>query len=450
MKKSFIGILVFCLVCSFSFSVFAATQYTDVDAHWAEEAIERWSEEKIVNGYEDNTYKPNNYVTRAEYITMIVRLFEPAKKADLSEYKDVKEDAWYYEALAKAVEMGIIEGYDNNTLKPEASITRQEAMVILNRVLNLTASKDASGEKFSDAKKIASWAEEAVLAFVENGFVNGYTDGSVKPTGFITRAESAKILNKAIGMIIKEPGKYDLSEVEGFVIVKAEKVEITKAGEKVEGIVTLNDKVKSSLKLDKEVSKELKEDAAVINKEAKKPVSGGSSGGSTGGNKKPATEEVAKIEVTTNGDSYTVTRTGTVANGQKLTVVVDGTNVFENYVCAEDTFAAKMTSIIDALDATKGINALTADYNEHAGVRDWGMLTVLAICADIDPDKEEGLLASIYALAELGNNDKVDVKVIYDALMDNGVPAETIKAKAIEVLPDAFTYTEGIAILNEI
>lgn len=446
MKKSFIGILVFCLVCSFSFSVLAATNYTDVDAHWAEEAIARWSEEKVVNGYEDNTFKPDNYVTRAEYIAMIVRLFEPAKEADLSKYKDVDEDAWYYEAFAKAVEMGIVEGYDNDTLKPEANITRQEAMVILNRVLNLTASKDASGDKFTDTDKIANWAEEAVLAFIENGYLNGYTDGSIKPTGLITRAESAKILNKSIGMIIKEAGEYDLSEVEGTVIIKAEKVKITKAGEKVAGIITLNDKVKDSLKLDKEISEELTEDLAVINKEEKKeedkkPSSGGGGGSSSS---KPAAK-VAKIVVTTSGDSYSVTRTGTVANGQKLTVVVDGTNVFENYVCAEDTFAAKMQSVIDALDATKGINALTADYNENAGIREWGMNTVLAIGVENPTAQLKAMEAAV-----LGNSDKVDVKVIYDTLIANGVSADTIKAKAIQVLPDTFTYAEGVAALNQI
>jgi len=448
MKKGLIGILMLCLVCLSSFSVFAATGYTDIEAHWAKNAIERWSDEKVVNGYADNTFKPDNNVTRAEFVTMIVRLFEPAKVADLSKYKDVEKNDWFYDALAKAVEMEVVKGYDNNTLKPEANITRQEAMVILNRILNLTASKDASGDKFSDANKIASWAEDTLAAFAQNGYVNGYEDGTVRPTGFITRAEAAKILDKAIGMIINKAGKYDLSEVEGTVIIKAKDVEITKVNENLENVIVVNEEMKDALKLDKEYTEEVVviNEAEPVKEEEKKPSTGGSSGGGSSS----STSSVAKIVITStttpSGDAYTVKKSGIkVADGKKLTVVVDGKTILNAYKCSESDFAANMQKVINALDAEKAVNTLTAKYNENAGIREWGMNTVLAIGVD-SPDAQ---LAAITA-AVLGNNDKVDVKVVYDALTAAGVSADTIKTKAVEVLPDTFTYAEGIAALNQI
>lgn len=202
MKKfliiTLIIILTFCIV-----SVSYATNFSDTSNHWAETYINRWSQEGIINGYEDGTFKPNNNITRAEYITMIVRIFKPTDTIDATSYSDVDSSAWYYDSLSKACAMEIIKGYEDNTVRPNANITRQEAMVILNRILKLNTS---SGEVvFADSNEIASWAKEAVEVFSEKGYINGYEDGTIRPNAFITRAEIAKILDKSIPAISVTP-----------------------------------------------------------------------------------------------------------------------------------------------------------------------------------------------------------------------------------------------------
>ena len=101
MKKT-LGLLLVTLMCLLSFSTVFAATFTDVDGHWAESSIERWTEEEVVNGYEDNTFKPENNVTRAEFVAMIVRMLQPTETADLAAYNDVEVTAWYYDAMSKA------------------------------------------------------------------------------------------------------------------------------------------------------------------------------------------------------------------------------------------------------------------------------------------------------------------------------------------------------------
>lgn len=197
MKKTLLGILIFTLICALSINVFAAdATYTDDNGHWAEEAIENLTKEEIVTGYSDNSFKPEDEITRAEYITMLVRMFKPTKLADISSYTDVAQDAWYFESIAKAVGMGVVQGDNATTMRPESNITRQEAMLILFRLLKFEGSKNEL--TFTDAADVASWAKEGIAALADAKFVNGYLDGSLKPVKNTTRAEAAELLNKAL------------------------------------------------------------------------------------------------------------------------------------------------------------------------------------------------------------------------------------------------------------
>ena len=416
MKKT-LGLLLVTLMCLLSFSTVFAATFTDVDGHWAESSIERWTEEEVVNGYEDNTFKPENNVTRAEFVAMIVRMLQPTETADLAAYNDVDADAWYYDAMSKAVAMELVEGYSNNTLKPTANITRQEAMVILNRVLELAASKEASVEKFSDAKDIADWAEDAILAFVENGYVNGYEDGTVQPKALITRAEAAKLLNKAIGLIIREDGEYDLSKVEGSVIVLAEKVELKNA-ENVDAIVGADKEAEDNKEDDKE--------------EEKETTSGG--GGSS--------SSTVKITIKTNGDAYKVTKSGTVADGKKLTVVVDGETILDKVEVTEETLEGDLNSVVEVLDTVKVVNTLsTSKYNKVEAIRDWGMATVLEM-------EDDAQLAALTAAA-MGDGEKALVSVVFEAVVDGGyMSADEVRELALSVLE--YDYEAAKTALNKI
>ena len=320
MKKSLISILVFALVLSLSLVAYAAS-YKDTSSHWAKSSIERWTEEKIVQGYADDTYKPDDFITRSEFITIIIRIFEPEKAADIKSYKDVDKDAWYYEFLAKAVGMEALQGDPDITLRPDAYITRQEAMVILNRIIGLKASKNASLEKFSDAEDVASWAKDAMLAFVERGFIVGYEDGTLRPTNNITRGKIAKLLDNVVSAIIKKAGTYDLSGKNGIVVVKAKDVTLNNI-ESIARIFALNNGVRDTLKpaLD---DKDIINPSEGKKEEEEKTSSGGGGGGST-------KQETLKITLTTNGDIYDVVKEGTVKSGVKLIVIADGEEIIND------------------------------------------------------------------------------------------------------------------------
>jgi len=330
-----------------SVTVFAAN-FSDVNGHWAEGYIQRWSEERIINGYEDATFRPNNNITRAEYVAMMMRIFEPMQTADLSQFSDVNRSAWYYDALSRAYAMGVINGYSSNSMMPEANITRQEAIVILNRMINLPLTSNAS--QFTDASEIAEWAKNAVVAFAENQYVNGYEDGSIKPNAYITRAEITKILDIAIAKMITQPGEYDMNGVTENVVVKAEGVTLKNTAN-LKKIFVMNDAIKSNLTVDsaKEIivisSYSNKEENNGFNEEATQNGSGGNGAGSANEEKKSF-----DVTLTTKGNAYDVQKQGTFEDGTELTITVDGKEIIANELFAKERFSQFKLNLMGALD----------------------------------------------------------------------------------------------------
>ena len=109
-------VIVLCLVFACSATALA---YTDTTDHWAKESIDRLSEEEILGGYEDGTYRPNNYVSRAEFIAMVNRVLEYRGGAEIS-FADVSADNWFYQDMGIAVQNGFINGYVDNTIRPKS------------------------------------------------------------------------------------------------------------------------------------------------------------------------------------------------------------------------------------------------------------------------------------------------------------------------------------------
>ena len=275
MKKSLVVFLVVALVFALSASVFAA--FKDVaDDYWASKSIARLAKEKIVTGDGDGNFRPDDYVSRAEFITMLMRIFEPEAKANMSSYKDVDVNAWYYEALAKAVAMPAIQGDSSTKMRPEDNVSRQEAMVIINRIVELRAKNESGLKSFDDYKDVASWAEDSVAALIENKYVNGYPDNTIKPKQYITRAEVAKLIDEIVAMIITDAGEYDLADYDGIVIVKAKNV-VLKNTDNIDRIFVLNDDVKDTLTINGKKAGD--NDVVVINPKEKEKTSSGGGGG---------------------------------------------------------------------------------------------------------------------------------------------------------------------------
>lgn len=168
------------------------TYFSDISQHWAKEYIKTLSDTGIVNGFDDNTFKPDNNVTRAEFTKIVCRMFDITGGGEPL-FDDVKPSDWYYGFVCSAYGAKIVSGYEN-LFSPEGYITREDAAVILNRILKLGANGNLS---FADADKISPYAKSSVCALFENGITQGYPDNTFNPKGFITRAEASVLITKA-------------------------------------------------------------------------------------------------------------------------------------------------------------------------------------------------------------------------------------------------------------
>ncbi|MCI5970749.1 MAG: S-layer homology domain-containing protein [Oscillospiraceae bacterium] len=168
------------------------TEFSDVAGHWAQEFIKTLSDMGVINGFDDKTFKPDNTITRAEFTKIACKMFNISGNVSCS-FSDVKTSDWYYESVCSAYSAGIVSGYDN-LFYPNGFITREDAAVIVNRILKLKSSEKVL---FKDADDISDYSINAVGALAENGILSGYSDNTFKPKGYITRAEVTALIIRA-------------------------------------------------------------------------------------------------------------------------------------------------------------------------------------------------------------------------------------------------------------
>ncbi|MBP1990139.1 DUF4838 domain-containing protein [Paenibacillus eucommiae] len=176
----------------------SSSPFSDLKGHWAEKQLTAWMEAGLIQGYADGTFKPNRTVNRGEAIALVNRSFGFSERAQI-DFSDLAVSDWEYEDVAKAVQAGFIEGYADGTIGAKRTISRQEAAVMIARLLDLdvqAASESASG--FTDYTHIPEWSKGAVAAVAAAKIMEGYEDGSFKPLAFITRAEVVVTLERAL------------------------------------------------------------------------------------------------------------------------------------------------------------------------------------------------------------------------------------------------------------
>ena len=170
--------------------------FTDTTGHWAESVIDTWSERGVINGYEDGTFMPDANITRAEFTKVIASAGGFTTYSELS-FSDVAGDEWFAQYLRGCVAAGVVSGYDDGTFRPDAYITREEAVVMIDRAYGIEGY--GSLLPFSDVGDISDWAVSSVAACVGAGIVNGYEDGTFMPAAYVTRAEVVKMIDSADG-----------------------------------------------------------------------------------------------------------------------------------------------------------------------------------------------------------------------------------------------------------
>lgn len=170
--------------------------YTDMNsAKWALEAVEQLSSMGVINGYEDNTFRPDNNVTRAEFLKMLIELTGVSEKKEAL-FNDVKESDWFYSYVVSAYGAGFAQGY-NNFFYPNNDITRQDMCVMCMNVLKYYDFQTSEAQlDFSDKEDIADYAASALQTLYDMKIISGMPDGSFKPENTATRAEAANVIYK--------------------------------------------------------------------------------------------------------------------------------------------------------------------------------------------------------------------------------------------------------------
>ena len=204
-----------------------ATDFRDFDrTAWYAEAVSAAVDNGLLYGKSSSIIDPNGDMTRAEMAAIINRSFGCYKTADISQYKDVAKSKWYYKDVALAVQMGTYNGRSSSSMAPDAPISRQEAMTVVARALELDydayAKTDLSA--FSDRSEISNWALPYVRAMVGADYIHGRTKG-LEPLDNITRAEFAQIFANIIGTYIVSKGTYD-KDIKGSVLIRTDDVEL--------------------------------------------------------------------------------------------------------------------------------------------------------------------------------------------------------------------------------
>lgn len=202
-----------------------ATDFRDFDkSAWYAEAVSAAVDNGLLYGKSSTIIDPNGDMTRAEMAAIINRSFGCYKTADISQYKDVAKSKWYYKDVALAVQMGTYNGRSNSSMAPDSPITRQEAMTVVARALELDYDAYAKTDlsKFADEKNISSWALPYVRAMVGADYIHGRTKG-LEPLDNITRAEFAQIFHNIIGTYIVSKGTYD-KDIKGSVLIRTDDV----------------------------------------------------------------------------------------------------------------------------------------------------------------------------------------------------------------------------------
>lgn len=156
-----------------------------------------------MSGYEDGTYRPDNTITRAEVATILSMLDDNYDENERYESAsaDVNPDAWYANYVNFASSRGYMSGYEDSTYRPDNTITRAEFASMVSRYIGIDP---IDGEnRFADIDSVP-WCSQQINALSEAGIVSGYEDGLFKPSNYVTRAESASIINRALGKEIPE------------------------------------------------------------------------------------------------------------------------------------------------------------------------------------------------------------------------------------------------------
>ncbi|MFC5468865.1 S-layer homology domain-containing protein [Cohnella suwonensis] len=161
---------------------------------WQQSLADDGMHKAYIMGFRDGTFKPEKEITRAEMAAMLARIFDTDTRLTVKAYTDVAAAYWAKDAIDMVTAMGLMKGYTDGSFKPEQKIARAEMATILSRLLE---NAQGSGKGFTDTA--GHWAQAAIEEAQSAGIVSGYADGKFRPDQSLTRSEAVTMLNKLLG-----------------------------------------------------------------------------------------------------------------------------------------------------------------------------------------------------------------------------------------------------------
>lgn len=185
--------------------IFNSKSFADTAKHWAKASIENMASRLILSGVDQEHFKPDNKITRAEFTAIIVRALGLRQANKSTSFNDVKSSDWFNNDVAIGVSYGIVGGYSDGSFKPGKQITREEAMIVIARAMEIVGlntklkaqETDELLQAFADRDQFSGWAREAAALNARYGIITG-TNGMAKPKQLITRAETAIVIEKLL------------------------------------------------------------------------------------------------------------------------------------------------------------------------------------------------------------------------------------------------------------
>ncbi len=150
-----------------------------------------------IRGYADGSFRPAQSIIRAEFFQLLFRLVLNENRNNNYQllFNDVKSGDWYAQSAAYFANRGIVSGYADNSFRPNKTLTRAEAAVVLSRFIEQSASVQTA--EFTDTA--GHWAMRAIKLLADQGYVRGYPDQTFRPDAPISRAETVVLLNRLLG-----------------------------------------------------------------------------------------------------------------------------------------------------------------------------------------------------------------------------------------------------------
>lgn len=182
-----------------------AVNADDIHGHWAEKTLQQFIDNGWIQG-DEGGIRPDSTITRAEMATVVGAVEEYTEEADVSGYKDVAKTDWFYKQVAKIVKAKVMVGVGDNKWAPQGDVTREQAAVIMCKLNDVSVDTKANAADiraqlsklgYTDANAVSDWAAPYILAAVQNGYMSGYPDHTLRSGNNITRAEAIVMLDKA-------------------------------------------------------------------------------------------------------------------------------------------------------------------------------------------------------------------------------------------------------------